>query len=95
MGNTDGYEVIFQADNHAFTCIVALVNSFSLVSFMDIAMYVAGTSYSGLQGILGASYCYSSGVIGILHCIIAVLCIFTLLRAIFLIKTDKLNKKNQ
>ena len=70
------------------------VNSFESAILIDIAMYMAGTSYSGFWDGLWASYCYSSGVIGILCCIIAVSCICTFLRAIFLIKTDKENKNS-
>ena len=46
---------LFKADNHALACILAPVNGFVSVTFMDIAMHVAGTSYSGLQDGPGAS----------------------------------------
>ena len=54
---------------------MAPVNAFSLASFMDIAMHVAVTSYSGYQDGPGASYCYCAGVFGTLHRIRAASCI--------------------
>ena len=68
---------------------MAPINGFNSDILMNIAMNIAVTSYSGLWDGPGASYCYSSGVVGILHCIMAVSCTHTLLGAIFLIKTDK------
>ena len=65
------------------------VNGFGSASFMDKAIHVAGTPYSSLCDSLGVSYCYSTGVISVLHCSIAASCIHTLLGAIFSIKTDK------
>ena len=71
---------------------MALVNGFRSAIFMDIAMCIAETYYSGLWVDPRASYCYSAGVVGVSHCIMAVSCIYTLLGAIFLIKTNKLSK---
>ena len=79
----------FKANNHALTCTVVPVNGFGSAYYMDIALYIALASYSGLQDGTGASYCYSTGVVGIFRYIMAASCIFTLLSAIFLIKTDK------
>ena len=72
---------------------MAPVNGFGSISFMYIAMCVAGISYSGFQDGPGASYSCSAGVVGILHCIMAESCIRTLLGAFSLIITDKLSKK--
>ena len=41
------------------------VNGFVLAIFMDIAMHVAGTFYSGLWDGPGASYCYYAAVVGV------------------------------
>ena len=71
---------------------MALVNDLSSVSFKDIAIHIAGKSYSGLWDGLGASYCYFVGVIGISCCIMAASYIWTILGAIFSIKTDKQSK---
>ena len=65
------------------------VNGFGLACFIDIARCVAKTSYSDLWDGLRASYCYSSGVVGISRCIMAASCIHTLLGANFLIKMNK------
>ena len=53
----------FKADNHALAYNTALVNGFGLASFTDMATYVARTSYSGHWDGLGASCCYSPGII--------------------------------
>ena len=71
---------------------MAPVNTFGSDSFMDIATQVAGSSYSGLWDGPRASYCYVSGVVSILYCIMAASCIQTLLGAISLIKTTKKSK---
>ena len=84
----------YNADNHTLACVIAPVNGFSSANFIDIAKCVDVTSYSSLQDGPGAFYCYSAGVIGISHCIMAVSCICTLLGAIFSIKTDKKSKKS-
>ena len=68
---------------------MAPVNGLNSDSFMDIAMFVAGTSYYGYQDGPRASYCFSEGVIGVLHCIMAASCMQNFLIAIFLIKTGK------
>ena len=55
----------FRADNHTLACIIVPVNGFGSASFMYIAMHIAGTSYSGHWDGPQASFCYSTGVVGI------------------------------
>ena len=66
-----------------FSLVVALVNSFGSASFINMATYVARTTFSGFQDGLEASYCYFFGIVIIPHCIMAVSCICTLLGVIF------------
>ena len=73
----------FRADNHALSCIVVPVNSFSSAIFTDIVIHISETSYFGHWDNPGASYCYSAGIVGVSHCIMAESCIRTLLRDIF------------
>ena len=79
----------FNADSHALALVVVPINGFYLASFMDIAIFASGTSYSSHWYGPGAFYCYSAGVSSILQCIIAVYYMHTLLGAILLIKMDR------
>ena len=65
----------FNADNHAFSWVIAPVNGFGSASFMDMAMYVAETSYSHYQDGPEASYCCSAGIVCISQYIIVACCI--------------------
>ena len=83
----------FNAENHASTCVMSLVNGFNSANLSDIAIGIAGTSYYCCQDSPGVSYGYSAGIIVVLHCIIAVFCIFIILGAIFVRKMN--SKKNK
>ena len=74
---------------------MAPVNGFGSDSFMDIAMCVGRSSYSGLWDGPGTSYYSVAGVVSISCCIMAASCIRTLLGAIFIKKMNKLSKKKQ
>ena len=73
----------FNSDNHTLTCVMVPVNGFGSASFMEISTHVAVASCSGRWDGVGASCCYSAGIIDVPYCIIAVYCIHTILGDIF------------
>ena len=85
----------FTAYNYALAWVVELVNGFDSAIFLDITTNVARVSFSSCQDSPGASCCYSSGIIDVSHCIMAISCICTLLGAVFINKIDNLKKINK
>ena len=83
----------FNTDSHALTWVAVQVNSFGSASFVENTTCIARTSYSGCWNGPGASWCYSTGIIAYLLCMMAVFCIHTLLGAIFFDKKIDLAKK--
>ena len=69
----------FNADNHACTYALVLVNGFGLANLIDITTLVVVTSYSCYQAGSRVSYSYSVDILAIPYCIVAVSCIYTLL----------------
>ena len=65
-------------------------NGFSRANFMEIITHVAEPSYSGCWDSPRASFCYSTGILAILYCIILVSGIHTLLGTIFFNKINRL-----